>query len=672
MKKRLFAGCLAVLLLLSLAACTQPQTDNNNGPTEPPLPVFVAEEPAQKNGVYQVSEPNHLLYMAEHPDKNYALCSNIDLCGTTWKPIDNFTGTLTGLIGDVFNFTISNAVIEVAEGDTEAGFFRKVTGTVEELNFENITLSGSGVFTGNAGVVAGTAETALKDVDARNCSLKLSVKDANVGVLAGKTEQKVSGCYTSGTLDVTLAGGTSYVAGGVGYASENVSSLEAHANVTVNKSEATAGAAGGTVGIVKKSMTTSTFGGHLKVFADTTYGAGALVGQLEGSLTDSANCARTNTITGAAASAHCGILTGAGKEEGCYFRDLSNIEDTLSAEEYAMRKKMVDYMYQMCSFVWSPSEDLVYTACTRHSSCKRTFKAGEFYVGMPYTHEGGSFESFLSCLDENGVVKPGLAATEWNKLFGNDCCDAVSWAWSQVTNSFTFIGTGSAVCINGALPVGGYSPSSISSTKEICDSNGAQKMYEAYAKVQMGDGLLVVDPGGHIRMAAEAAYVFRNADGSIDPYKSYIIFHEQGAGADVTQRPSTCSINRKATFYNLYSGYYIPITTADIKAGTPAKLEVSCSNTRLDKRGVGVGAVTTNYRINWLTVRITDANGNKVMDSTVYPFDGLKEHRFYSLTDAFGAEVKALQLTSGAKYTYEVLVGVAGQEVCAQTFEFTA
>jgi hypothetical protein len=95
MRKRNLLALLAALLLVVFTACTSPQANNpgSSDPTTdttaaPTPPVYEVVEPAQKSGVYQLSEPGHLLYLAEHPDQKYALCADIDMGGYIWTPVE--------------------------------------------------------------------------------------------------------------------------------------------------------------------------------------------------------------------------------------------------------------------------------------------------------------------------------------------------------------------------------------------------------------------------------------------------------------------------------------------------------------------------------------------------------------------------------------------------------
>ncbi len=673
MKKWIIMAVLAAMLL-ALSACTNPQAENPTDPIEDPtegvtLPSYEAEEPPIKGGVYQITEPAHLTYMAQHPDQRYALADDIDMFGYTWTPIDDFSGALTGLIAGDFSYTISNLVIEAKEGDTNVGFFRTVSGNVHDLNFHNISVTCPGTFTGNLGLVAGTSKTAMADVEVKDGTMTATVKDANVGLLCGKMEKDLTAGCATGTMDIKLSGGTSYVGGGVGYTTASLSNSEIRTNVTV-EGNGTAGAVGGMGGYIKGAVRSGWYIGHLKVTGDATLAAGTMAGELGTGISNSYDCARSFTRTGAVtADTYCGKKAAGCTVTGCLRRDNFNIEDNMSTAERQMRQKVVDYAYQMATYRWIPSKTIQYTD-TCSSGHPQTYQAGTIYFGQPYTHWSSSLSKFQSYIDENHMVSEDLG-TDMVALqqLGNDCADFVFWAWNQVEADIKFTLTGEAICANGVQPVGNFEVNSIVSTKEICTYNGKQALYEAYAQARMGDALLVNSgSANHFRLVAENAYVFRNPDGSIDPAKSYIVTHEQGAA--IGGGRTTCKVNGKYTFSALYGSNYIPVTVEAYAKGEADVLTAEISNKKLDKSGIGTGIISSNYQIDSVTMRILDSRGKVVVEAEEHGCSSNIVRQF--AMSKFRNVVKALQLEAGKEYTYEVFVENGDQKLCVQTYKFTA
>ena len=674
--KKVLLFLLTAALVFSLAACVGGNSDVSNTtgtptqPTEPAKPLE-AVEPQKKDGVYQLSEPGHLLYLAEHPDQKYALCDDIDMGGYAWTPVDDFSGSLTGKISVMYNYTISNLTIEASAADANVGFFRVITGTVKEINFENVTVTAAGTFSGNLGVVAGQNNSKLENVDVKNCTVTVTAKDANIGMVTGNNTKGIADSFSTGTLKVTLAGGTTYVGGVTGTCGNILLEVESRVALDVS-GNGTAGAAGGITGCLSSAAKNINYGGQLKVNADATFAAGTLAGDLSnGGIATAYNCATQVQVTGAAQQdAYVGKAAANVSVSDCWTRDLS--KNDIPAAEMALRQKVVDYMYRLCTYRWIPSKDMYYTdTCNTASKHEQTWKAGQVYFGPPYAHFALSLEAMEALMEADGTLKSSVPAEGFNLLFGNDCADSMYWAYSQISSKVTYTLTKNAICTNGMLPVGGYEVTNTISTTDICAANGAEKMYEAYACTRPGDALLFAP--GHIRMAAESAYVFRNADGSINPDKSYVLAHDQGAGFGATQiqNQSTCKTNTKYTFTQLFKGNYIPLTIEAFTEG-PDAVTVSTTNTATDKTGLAAGIVSSNYRLNWVTVKITDAAGAAVYSKTVYVSNNNEQDTTQFALSAFRAEINALKLTAGAQYTYAVEVGVASQATPVQSFTFTA
>ena len=263
-------------------------------------------------------------------------------------------------------------------------------------------------------------------------------------------------------------------------------------------------------------------------------------------------------------------------------------------------------------------------------------------------------------MDANGVVDTSVLPTTgyngWDYMLGNDCADAVFWSWSQVSSSVCYTFTENMIGQNGVLLVGDYVLADNTSTKNTCKLNGAAVMYEAYAQIKMGDAILYGP--GHVRMAAEAAYVYRNPDGSINPQKSYILTHEQGYGTpEMVERHSTCKVYGKYTFEKLFSSNYIPITVAELTQGESVET-VTCDRTDFSVAGISTGTITSNYRINWVTVNIYDGE-TLVQTATVYPCLGA--HNVTYTISNITALLDTATIQSGQRF--QLLTGVGDTEV---------
>lgn len=666
---KLTSFLLCAALTVSLFGCDN-SANNPTEPTEPTEPPLQLVEPTLKDGVYQITEAGHMLFLQQNPNKNYALCNDIDMGGYVWTPVDEFSGVLDGLINTQYYYTVSNIVIPVAAGDTNVGLFRVLSGSVKNIIFSDITVSCTEAFTGNIGIVAGTSNKALVEVSVLNCSMAVSVKDANVGMVVGKQEGKLEQVITSGSLQVTMAGGTNHIGGAVGLCEGNATNITAKNEVTVTGTDAT-GAVGGALGNQKGTAKSITYSGHFKVTAGTGVSAASLVGKLEsGELSNSYNCARTSQLTGVTSeNAYCGSKNASASVSGCHTRDNANIEDTLSDAERALRQKAVDHMYALCTVRWSPVKDVVINS----SSGNKTFKAGQVYHGLPYDNNQASLEKFMSHLRADGTIDTSVYE-DWGRLLGSDCADTVYWAWAQVASDIEFTLTDNIIGSAGILPVGNYTGfTKGNSTNAINNSNGAQAMCEAFAKVQMGDALLY-GPNGHIRMAAEAAYVFRKADGKIDASKSYIVCHEQGSGSFGVLN-STCAVNRKFTFSQLF-GSYIPITISAYTQESSRQHSVSVSSSiSFNSAGAGKGTISCQGRFKYVRVDVMDGN-NVVFSQTVYPYytNNTSGYPFQEGKpfDMVWFQLNKANMTAGKTYTCKITANVGDTELPVTTVDYTA
>ena len=184
----------------------------------------------------------------------------------------------------------------------------------------------------------------------------------------------------------------------------------------------------------------------------------------------------------------------------------------------------------------------------------------------------------------------------FSRYVGNDCSQAIQWAWREVVSSDVASGgtvisgvtqmapTKTYQSRHGVLPVGNLVPTGTSTAvwEEYAAAQGETKFFNAYAQASRGDGLIMFNtPGGHSRMVAYdpiCIYTYNvEADGyyEIDGENSYIITHEQGRSSSGTDNgvawSSTCYANCVYTFDVLYNyknyssgigsrGYYMPMT----------------------------------------------------------------------------------------------------------------
>lgn len=634
-RKRILAVIICLLFLLS--ACKKSGEKDPSGYNE-------------ELGGWAIYTAQGLELLREHPADTFFIMDDIDCQGMTWVPVQDFSGKLSGVWGGLFYHTISNLTIQADSGDL--GFFSTLSGTVSHLNFDGITLNAPEGFAGNAGVLAGTVTGEASYVYAYDIAVTAS-GSGNIGGMAGVVNGTVEHSKLTGTLTGTSSGN---VGGYAGQVSGFLSQIDCRTDVSLT---ANAGSVGGMAGILGGFTDHLDYGGSFSVTGDAC--ASPLSGILSGKLNYSNSSARSVCVNGSpAGNAFYGKLENSGIMEDCWERDRSNLRE-IPQEEAALRQLAEQRMYEICTVHWIPSVDMDYTE-RNNNWTNQHFIAGQDYFGMPYTHHCGSLERFRSFMNEDDTLVDGVRTTGWEAYLGNDCSDALYWAWATASASITYTVTDNMICNNGTVQAGDYILANQDATADTCQLNGEQAMYEAYAQLQMADALLT-GPGGHARMVVESPYVYRNPDGTINPDVSYVRIHEQGSNyKDLDTRRTTCAVNKKIYFSKLFSGNYIPITIPEFAEGKASEPVVTCENP-----GVGSGMIRSNYRINWVTANVYGADGTLLLTSTLYPTTGAHN-------DTFDLTLMNLSLGNldAGSYRYQVLVGVGNhQEIEVSSIPFT-
>ncbi len=125
---------------------------------------------------------------AEYGDKHYMLAQDIDFGNESITPIKNFTGTING-----GNYTLSNA--KIGDGTTShQAFFYLLNGTVKNLKFDNITVTG-----GQASSAASSAAV----ITAGNSSVAFTIENCHVSnstVISGPHDENNGGSFAGGLV----------------------------------------------------------------------------------------------------------------------------------------------------------------------------------------------------------------------------------------------------------------------------------------------------------------------------------------------------------------------------------------------------------------------------------------------------------------------------------------
>ena len=343
-----------------------------------------------------------------------------------------------------------------------------------------------------------------------------------------------------------------------------------------------------------------------------------------------------------------------------------------------MRQLCVDFMYFTKTYLWTPDQTVNYIR--NASGSEDVMSQGEVYGGLPYVGvaTGNVYRMMDYINPETGLLDmekaiPALATKDSVtmadlKYFGSQCSVATYWGWGRVINSPVYHWTSGGVPNNDFVFLGDVkTPADLTgwglayNTVACCQENGEQTMYEAYALAQKADGLVQWTTAGHFIMIYSDAVVVRNADGTINGDKSYVMIIDQAQrwqtltndAGDTFQHKS--NINHKYTFATLFKNSYIPFTFKEFIG------EASIEDT---------------------TVTLANSNGTKYVDGKIRESDrtyiASKTTKTLTWSDLFASRVQSnygvvdvyltLQDASGKEfYRHAVRTGTAGNKSLAMS-----
>ena len=381
------------------------------------------------------------------------------------------------------------------------------------------------------------------------------------------------------------------------------------------------------------------------------------------------------------------------------------------------REEAEQYMRYMMSMLWQVDQPLTYSykvnsgdiAIDRDNYICH-LEPGKIYSGLPYTHGSGDAESFIHFGEflDNGVLRmsnltPDLlngsgGVRKANNIarIGNDCADAVFAAWSRVSSSITFDNAANMTPKNGCIPVGNYKTvpddaDNYAITGDICKENGEEVMFEAYAQMQMADGLTVNTSSGAHAMLVFEVHTVRDGE-QINPEESYVLIHDQTSSnykKELTRLDDTVGqevyvmggVERKFTFRKLFKSGYLPVTCKEFIDPAPLPAETvtdSEEGLTLDEDSMFAGAFISNYRISDVTLEILDKDG-AALQKTICCAGGTDRNIF--LLSRFEAELEQqvlagkinwAQLQRGQEYTCRFSCRLStGLELTVREFTFT-
>ena len=244
-------------------------------------------------------------------------------------------------------------------------------------------------------------------------------------------------------------------------------------------------------------------------------------------------------------------------------------------------------------------------------------------------------------------------------------------------------------------------PENAVTAEDFLAANGETVMAEAYAMARKADALT---GAGHARLLTSYPVTIRNADGSINLNKSFLVCTEQGEGyydwVDLTKKDPNVSysnwrINYRFSYYNLlgkdtdnklgaedgnpqsvgarYShGVYLPVTMRALRCEYVKRAYMDEARPVTIADGTISGRVYSNWRIESTTVTVYNGSGTELFSKTVYTGLGLTGDEycrgaglFVNLDDIYGewfAQQAAKNLRNGRAYYYSVELHLSNGE----------
>ena len=470
--KKFFSIVLLIAVIFSCCACAQKEEASDAvvqtlDPASPEAMYGHIDQTTPIDGVYKIWNAEGVKAMASRPDASYEILCDIDMAGAVLEPIGSasapFTGTLNGANFNIRNFTVSGSK------DGYLGFIGAGKGNIQNVRLENVTV--------------------IADSGAKY-----------IGMLAGSLEGSIQRCYVAGSLTVENAAADAVCGSLVGTLNGDVKNTETIVDTAFTASGAAtvAGIAGyAENGTIEYAQTNG------KLVVTGTNKATALFIGVGKNLT-----ANTLVFVGPENSLDGKLITNYFGTEEAVAKEIMLVRDNSREPEkphiQEKRQKVVDNMDAMALTQWRPRNDLVHSCTCQLSGCHGTFLADYTYFGPPYNHKGSSLYRMQYCTDEEGYLKPFVeyagALDGYDMYIGSDCSSATLQALLTVGTEVWFTQTqnenpfwdeyGTYVVGPYEANVGQDKHTNGRETKRICDYNGEEIMYESYAQVRMGDGVV--------------------------------------------------------------------------------------------------------------------------------------------------------------------------------------
>jgi len=160
-----------------------------------------------------ITSAEELKAMAKDPTANYHLACDINMNGETWTPINEFSGTFTGMGFRIYNFMLSDY-----KSSSRFGFVNINFGKIKGVVFDSVTYSYSYDGTGYGGLIAGVNHGKIIDCVTQNGKINYQGNNytteengLRIGGIAGANAANglIRNCSTSIDIEGNTAAHTS-------------------------------------------------------------------------------------------------------------------------------------------------------------------------------------------------------------------------------------------------------------------------------------------------------------------------------------------------------------------------------------------------------------------------------------------------------------------------------
>ena len=373
------------------------------------------------------------------------------------------------------------------------------------------------------------------------------------------------------------------------------------------------------------------------------------------------------------------------------------------------RQLCVDFFRYAKTAAWIPDDNFDYWHMKKDHEANNpptlTQNAGQIYAGVPYIYvASGNIYRLMDFMDPaTGVVDMSEVSINPH-LYGNQCSIGSYWGWARVINSPDYDWTQNIVENKGFPRVGPYTYDPYTTawsdafrTTAVLQENGEQTMFESYAQLKAGDGIVYYTSAGHVVMISADAVVVRDENGKINGAQSYVKVIDQTPGwaegkneaGDTYQYEK--NVDAKWDFLTMFKGNYVPFTykewlgedpieitevTVSFAEHTVVKGEIEEANrtfksadtapATLSKTELFKTEIVCNYGLSDIYCTVYDAIGNEVYKTVTRAGQaGIKELKFSKTAGNSYTWGNLEELPADGTYTakIEVMIGTGERPV---------